>query len=449
MKIPLRYFIPLGFVASFAHADSPSMNAEGPLYQAWPGYNLTNKLDKDLIENYSNSLQGKSLEQLKEQSPIVNYDFLQKNKDKTLQIWKTTLNTPYDPGPQVIMEHLTRINLGLPPNQDIATSPATTKLLIKSDPRITTYANTPLSNIQSSFFTKDIPGSNQQTIGGNNIGPKFQNTDPFRNDISGVSRSIAEKDLLKLRTENKDCIGNFTSSTGNRRLTREQIYKCFVTLNTSFDKVMPKGSYLDALDLLTSITITRDGTHSCMASFYDKDTWITAAHCVSYANIADGRSILINGKQIPITKTIVKSCGKPGCDVAFISSPTNVTDTAKYELRNPNLSLLTEQSQILIAGIEEGSPILPADKSPYKSNLMWSDVGKGFCRIFRVQSGCLSHTCSTLSGFSGAPIYWVNSSSSKIELIGVHSGESVEGMKCNDTESNYAVASDLYQGALK
>ncbi|WP_460136071.1 trypsin-like serine peptidase [Pseudomonas sp. S1_E04] len=444
-------FLAVVLMASFAHAESFPIDAKDSTSHAWPNYNFTDKLDKNLIDNYSNTLQGKSLEQLREQTPIVDDIRLQQNKDEVVRVWKNTINTPYDPGPQVIMEYLTRTNLGLPPSQGIVTSPATTKLIKQSDPRITTYSNGFINDLNTSkaYSIKTDPSATQQTISGNNIGSKYQKVDPFRNELSGLSRAIPEQDLLKFRVDSKDCIGLIVSSTGSKRLTRERIYQCFVTLSSPFIKVVPEGGYLDALNLQTSITISRDGTHSCIASFYNKNTWVTAAHCVSEANIIDGRSILSGGKPIPITESMIKICKKPGCDVAFVTASTNIVDISRYELYNPNLLLLTEQSQILIPGIEEGIPIILSDKTPYKLNLMWSDVGKGFCKIYRVQNGCFSHTCSTLSGFSGAPVYWVNAPSGKIELIGIHSGESIDGIKCKKTDSNYAVTADLYNGAIK
>ena len=448
----MGYYMPLLvavlFVAPVA-AEGVGVNAVGD-NTLEVGGDFAQNVDKEGVDEYVKSLQGRTIVQMVEKKSIIDDGFLQQNKEQVLQIWKETINTPYDPGPQIIMEHLARTNLGILSDSEVVILPAPAKFLGRSVPGLTAYSYNEINGIDAmrAWSIRDVPGATQQTVGSNNVGEKYQNKAPFRNELTGKAGVIPKEEMIRLRAENKNCIGTFTSSTGEN-LPRDQIYRCFVTLNTPFIKVLPKGGYLDALDLQTSIINVKDGTHSCMASYYRDGLWITAAHCLSEANVLSGRSILSSGKPVVITKDRVHMCGSPGCDVAFVNAPTPAIDAAKYELIKSDLSRLTEKSRIFIPGMEEGMSVVASDKSAYKNNLMWSDVGKGFCRIYRVQNGCFSHTCSTLSGFSGAPVYWVDAPGGKIELLGIHSGESVDGISCSETGSNYAVASGLYNGAMK
>ncbi|MFS2067508.1 hypothetical protein ACEN9D_01910 [Pseudomonas sp. CT11-2] len=429
-------------ISTGAHADDARVNTPYTQPRVQDEYDIQIKQ----IDEYSKLLKGKTLEELVNQKPIINDAGLQESKEQALTTWKNSLNTPYDPGPQVIREHLTRKNFGLPDSPDIATISATKKIPMNIDPHIT---NNGINQIPKQAFilpNSKIPGANQQTMAGNNTGNKYGKTKPFKNELSGYQHGATLEDLEKFRADSKNCIGTLTNSEGNPGLFRKDVYKCFKTLNSP--STFASSGYLQALNLITSIT-KNDGLHSCIASYYKEGEWITAGHCVTKNNLADGRNLIIGEKTLPLNEYNVRRCYLPGCDAAIILAKTPEIDYSKYELTNPKLQLITENSEVFIPGMEVGMPIIITPEAPYKYNLMWSDVGHGYCKIYRVENGCFSHTCSTLTGFSGAPVYWINAPSGKIELLGIHTGESTEGTTCAETNTNYAVTANLYKGIIQ
>ncbi|MNF96780.1 hypothetical protein D3C84_795800 [compost metagenome] len=97
----------------------------------------------------------------------------------------------------------------------------------------------------------------------------------------------------------------------------------------------------------------------------------------------------------------------------------------------------------------QGTPVSKnIARQAYEETLMWSDVGRGYCRIRNVYKGCMSHTCSTIDGWSGGPVY--GHDNNHVTLLGVHSGYSSEQVACSgkgdNMPTNYATLKPLYEG---
>ncbi|WLG82750.1 trypsin-like serine protease [Pseudomonas cucumis] len=291
------------------------------------------------------------------------------------------------------------------------------------------------------FVIRGLPPGSREITWGDDNGPKFTNsyTGGYGNSDAGTVKSgPSEAEKSRWALESGKCRGDISSYLDS---DSEEAKNCFVRLSRLMDMVEPPSensmTFLKSIGMVSSITDI-SYTHRCMASIYKKDVWITARHCLESTTITDGIYIIIDGKKNKIKESSVRRCGT-NCDIAFIdmSTPAQITPP-KIDMNTSDLSWDTE---IFVPGIQDGTSLASnASPSDYKYNLMWSRVGAGYCRSYEIdERGCLIHTCSTLSGFSGAPIYVYDEKSKNVSLIAIHSGAKADGNNCVVKEkANYA-----------
>lgn len=282
-------------------------------------------------------------------------------------------------------------------------------------------------------------GSQEMTWGIENGGVITNSYNGYNNKDAGIVRpGPSKKEKDRWAVESGKCRGDISSYSD---LSSEEVSDCFVRLSRLMDMIEPPRSssltYLKSIEMVSSITDV-SYTHRCMASVYKKDVWITARHCLESNAIADGIYILVDGKKSKIKEPSVRHCGA-NCDISFIDMSTPAQTTP------PNIAINTSDlnwdTEIFVPGIQDGTRLRDkSDPSKYKYELMWSMVGSGYCRSYEIdERGCLIHTCSTISGFSGAPVYIYDENSKAVSLLAVHSGAKADGNNCIVKEkANYA-----------
>jgi hypothetical protein len=395
-------------------------------------------------------MQGKSLDQLKSIRSIKGEGYSEAKKSYVLDEYDRKIDKVGQIDVQEVRSFLVRENLGVLPNDDIYQISASKKRLIdevsthdKSENKehLSMYASIPRESIESTYTN----------VNGDPVwsrDPKFKNS--YASGSSSV-QSITPSDIKKMSAESTDCTGNTNvSDNPNLGIKRKDVYRCFKSLRLSLYKDMFTGkefSYLQALNLVTTL-VDNNGKHVCMASYYESGLWVTAQHCVTDELLLNGLRILSGGVFFRIRSDMLSSCPS-GCDVAFIKASTPVLDLSHFTLQNADLKEVKLSSQLFIPGIEEGEVISSSDpRSGFLNDVMWPMVGEGYCRPFKLQNGCMSHTCSTLLGFSGSPVYLVDSGNQRISLIAIHTGqERFSG--CDNAATNYAVTSNTFSGATK
>jgi hypothetical protein len=105
------------------------------------------------------------------------------------------------------------------------------------------------------------------------------------------------------------------------------------------------------------------------------------------------------------------------------------------------LTTISSTTTLFIPGIEVGTAIPEKNIDGAGKKMMWSKI-QNACIPYEVKHGCISYTCSTLKGFSGAPVFSVRGA--EIRLIGVHAGGQVGG-SCENNGINSAVTSDIFK----
>ncbi|MFP5421092.1 MAG: hypothetical protein ACLGID_06435 [Gammaproteobacteria bacterium] len=431
---------------------APPLSANNAL-----GHELVNQsLDQSLFDAYSKSLQNKSFDQLIDSPSIFNEPESVKRKLIASIYFNSTRNNENFPNSQVMKSFLVKENFETKPELDFFMVNASERYSTgPSDANEQLILVSPQQSLieQRAIKPKLISETNMQTQSGSNTGRGYENNYTFENEESGYKATLPQSEVNLMRTEAKDCLGRKKRSGTEGSAEREQVYRCFVFFNSELFKKMEYQNssylqYLQTLPLLTTIVDKKDN-HVCMASYYGKNIWITASHCVTDAWVDMGISILADGKKLPITKTMRRECSKgseSGCDVAQITAPTPSVSTDNIVLKGTRSTIITEQTDLFIPGIEVETSIYSEGGVSFESALMWADVGKAYCRVYKVEAGCFSHTCSTLTGFSGAPVYFVNAKDKKIHLIGIHTGNNQGEVSCKTSGTNYAVSTDLFEG---
>jgi hypothetical protein len=363
------------------------------------------------------------------------------------------MGNPNFPGIQVYREFLIRENIGAQPSVDYFTVRASepfvdleqwAELSDHNQEVIRFWENLNLDlgiSVESGFKVIDAtkqtrnPGNTENMYGGNY---NYSNS-----DNPAASGGFTRGDRERMRAETADCDGEQSITKGMTVAERESVMNCFEKFDLDFYKALGyqnrEGmSIYKAMDYVTALVDDAEA-HICMASIYKNNVWITARHCVTDKKIANGLYIIINNNKVAIKNDDIVLCSGLKCDIAAIKLPTpNVP--ADLSVDRFNSVWVTHKTPIFIPGIEAGMPNFSEGNNQILNNLMWSHVGKGYCNAYKIESGCMSHTCSTLTGFSGAPIY-MEGSNKKIMLVGVHSGAVREAVSCKVENTNYATSS--------
>ncbi|WP_338473754.1 trypsin-like serine protease [Pseudomonas sp. MS646] len=193
-------------------------------------------------------------------------------------------------------------------------------------------------------------------------------------------------------------------------------------------------------DGITSITF--DSSHFCMASYAGNGKWVTAGHCFS------GKTEPYENYKILLDKAYsikVTNCGPLNCDIATVEAiGSKLSETPPAPIIG-DLSSVSEETPLFIPGIEIGTKIPGNNLQGVSQVVMWSKI-KNACIPYEVKHGCIAYTCSTLTGFSGSPVYSISADYPK--LVGVHSGVELGG-SCTNHTVNLAVTTDIFAGMLK
>lgn len=203
-------------------------------------------------------------------------------------------------------------------------------------------------------------------------------------------------------------------------ISQAEIRRCFINSSEAKGKDL---SYLEAFRYLSSLVDTRFD-HKCIISVFAEGVWITAGHCIPKEYMKFDLAILVDGRFVGLKPDSVRWCSSVNCDIAFISMKTPLgvksgipkpVNTSKGDYWN---------TEIIIPGLQQGKNLAGLrDHDKYANELLWSSVGHAFCRIITdSDNGCIVHGCSTLVGFSGAPLYKKARAESGYELAGIHSG---------------------------
>ncbi|MEW5714062.1 hypothetical protein AB1462_17075 [Pseudomonas sp. SB113] len=260
-----------------------------------------------------------------------------------------------------------------------------------------------------------------------------------------------EEERLK---QSIDCKGEL-----NDGLQILQIAKCFTSLSNAVLKITPYVSidktYTRGLSSLSSLVTTSD-IHRCDVSVVRSGLWITAKHCLDDVKWnLDILRIVVENKKVKIIKAVPANCQQQPCDIAYLYAetptsaeiPTILSKEVEIRWDNP-IFIPGIPYGAKLAGIFEPESIYSNEavspsyaKLRYNDLVMWSPYNEGFCMsLMKDNASCIIHTCSTVRGFSGAPIYRYDQEKDKIILIGIHSGADGELNKCEVTSKkvNYA-----------
>lgn len=392
--------------------------------------------DEKIIPAPANSPTAQqSIQQLVENAPQLEASeeeirAIQTNKTVAYQVWANSLHTKRQINANNIHEYLERTNKRLP----IPSS------LLIGKPDLRYLINVPMSPMQA--FSED---NGRHLYSGEGYS--------FYNEYS--KEYLGKPDLIELSimgAQSKACKGFLSLSATPE--SKKDIEDCFLSKDIRMEILAGRNvdykNYLSAIKLVTSIT-RNNGQHICMASFYQKNKWITAKHCLVRTNIELGANLLLPNRSLRIKRTDIDYCNETGCDVAIINLPTSDILGNSILNTSPDLKSINPKTEIFIPGIVQRTPLAKGiDRKTYESMLLWSDVGKGYCRIRNIYEGCISHTCSTIDGFSGAPVYNYEKNKGEITLLGIHSGFSAEPVSCkgkgDKSATNYAVLKPLYEG---
>ncbi|MDU9027597.1 trypsin-like serine peptidase [Pseudomonas mediterranea] len=286
----------------------------------------------------------------------------------------------------------------------------------------------------------------KHTYGGNNGPDVVDEFDTFKNSQLGyqAGSKIPTSEINRWKYEASECIGEISNSGNPKKDLR--ISKCFAWLDKirvlAKSEKSPDNTYLKGLTTVTSVIDNTD-SHKCIASAYKKDIWVTARHCLILIDdmqkaSSDKRYLLIEGKRREIKNSMVTDCkSDKECDVAFIRISTGSIKDDEFPRLSYEKDFINTNTEMLVPGLAVNQKLANRYESAlYREELMWSPYGKGFCRSMQVKdNGCLIHACSTLIGFSGAPMYSYDKNDGKMVLIGIHSGRDSSKNSCEDSSS--------------
>lgn len=404
-------------------------------------------------------LQGESLENIVAQKGLNIDQISIERKERAQQRFFKTYGEEGVPDINTYRRYLVKETLGLPPdvenfvvNAEFAlTNPGLMGIDAEKQYHLEVFwtqksreAGTEASTFEKYRMKKKDVASATRNV--DNTGGLYDN--PTVNVLTGTAYRFTDLEKEKMAVEAANCAPGI-NSTGGESVLRKEIMTCFQKFDEKFfddmgyTNVSSRGIY-DGLKYVTSL-VDENGYHQCMASYYAEGVWITAAHCVSEVQIDSGLYVLASNIKVKLELSgdiSVKLCGISKCDVAFIYAPTPQIDSSRF-VAVGDLAQLTSKTPILVPGIELGSPVVRESTKIFNESLMWAPVSKGYCRAYIVEVNCISHTCSTLTGFSGAPIY-MEDSQRRIHLLGVHSGEKSAVVSCKAVDASYAVSSQLF-----
>lgn len=260
---------------------------------------------------------------------------------------------------------------------------------------------------------------------------------------------VAPEKIEKWSFELKNCIGLGGQDVYSKHYKKEYD-QCFMGLDETQKYLDERGltqpSYLDGIKYLASIASRPRGSflHSCMASAYQPNKWITAKHCLTKNHIINGAYLIALGAQVKISQEMVSLCDD--CDIAVIDvSGIQALKPAGNEPVVPATLSVKVEDEVFIAGIPEKTVLNDFSPEGIAAQLRWSAVGLGFCRVFGIDDKCLTQTCSTIRGFSGAPVYKFNSVTSRVEILAVHSGVDNEMSSCPGQAEGVNYATSILQ----
>lgn len=276
-----------------------------------------------------------------------------------------------------------------------------------------------------------------QTIGKNNLPVLFGHS--FTNEYN--PSFISEFDPLRYaqilaEAAKLGCRGGDGLSTQTNN--PQAVLSCFQYNNGEDEK--SSIIYEKIKNGITSITFK--DSHLCMASYVGNKKWVTAGHCFLETEepYEDYKILLDKPYALKVT-----NCKSPNCDVALVEAIGGEPPEFTPAPLDSDLKSISDQTSLFVPGVEIGTKIPGNSIRGVSQVVMWSKI-KNSCIPYEVKRGCIAYTCSTLIGFSGSPVYSVNTEQPK--LIGVHSGVELGG-SCTNHTVNLAVTSDTFAGMLK
>lgn len=261
---------------------------------------------------------------------------------------------------------------------------------------------------------------------------------------------LSDRELALREREGQDCTGELDDGIGDKT----KILRCFTSLAADSGyqpvKLADNNGYLKGLANLSSI-IDAANKHVCDASVIRPGRWVTAKHCFE-ENGRSGLKVIVGNRTVAI-KDINDCAG--ACDIAYFNADTpenavipklyraNEILTGRIPVFIPGIPYSTDLSSIFTrkpaAAFEPATAELVRQR--YGQFIIWAAYNRAFCLILHQDAnGCFIHTCSTVRGFSGAPIYTFNESTGQLYLIGIHSGAQSANNQCVHTyqKVNYA-----------
>ncbi|TWC17347.1 MULTISPECIES: hypothetical protein [unclassified Pseudomonas] len=456
-------FVALPILAAAILLNSTSAVADpGASY----GVQAKNVLSANVI-NLQKEIEGQSLEHIVSMPSLSGDAERIRRKQLAAERFNQTIGSKYFPDINSFRSYLTRETLETTPAQEyfiynaaadivspelISLDQQSKEILKKSwmdksrDYLIKKFHDYELVEKQISFGNSWMDDAKKNTRDSGNTSSIFGRI--LTNSESQTDYKPTALELNIWGDQSEKCRGNKNVGGPPGSALRQNVMSCFEKFETTRFAKMGYSSFSDwgiyyGLNLVTSL-VDESGLHKCMASYYSKDVWITAAHCISDSNLY----IVSDSSKTKIQKgssgNVTLCTDHPNCDVAYISAKTFNQDTSQFNAHG-NLADITPKTELFVPGIEIDSPILADGLVILKDQLLWSPVGKSYCRYSDVEEGCFSHACSTLTGFSGAPVY-VLGKDKKLTLIGVHSGEKIGNVSCKKDGANYAVSSRYFKG---
>ena len=246
-----------------------------------------------------------------------------------------------------------------------------------------------------------------------------------------LTEILSGPDYEKIMAEAKSSGCRGGDSVSINAVEPRKVLNCF-QINNGTDLLTEKVYNLVKRGI-TSITFKE--AHLCMATYKGEGKWLTSAHCFADQRTPYKDYKLLLDKPYPIK---VRLCMLDNCDLALVEPVGGPNVTSGLEPTYEDLTKVYYSTTLFVPGIEERTLIPGNNQSGVDKVIMWSKIKSG-CIPYEVKIGCVYYLCSTLEGFSGAPVFSVDGSNAR--LIGVHAGGQ-PGKQCGNKNINSAVTAD-------
>lgn len=266
----------------------------------------------------------------------------------------------------------------------------------------------------------------------------------FENDANGSKpETITNGDIRKVvgQYKDSDCEAYIDNVKNLNDEEVAQVMNCFSTMSSSRDV---GSQYIQKVS--NSIgSLTYDGIHHCTISYLGSGRWVTARHCLSGAENNLSRFSIISADG-PLIISRLEHCKVTDCDADFLFvNEGGLKKTVAATTMPEAVKTIKKMQRLFVPGYMDGKPIPSGTHEGFVQAILWSKLEKA-CFPVKVRDDCITHTCSTIQGFSGSPVF--TEVDGKLVMVAMHVGVS-DGSECRDYSRNMAItAKYILEGEL-